>query len=268
SSDGQSIVFMDCPIIFEFDINDPSTHDFSMQQTCADVYTIPFGGFFPWSRADAVQVVPDEYEIFPDYGRGPTVPTYNDPRDNGDEFGQPIPQGLSSLTIGDDIGFTLDERQDIARELGEASIALRVSLGFFVTDDQDWRLKDLPAVPEHTVKVLQQIADIVCFRDPIVSYDPRHQPPDPLPVGWEPAEDPPLQTYPGRININTATRPVLRTIFLLMFDGSEIDADGDGEPNSPCPRVDDNLTSAYLNLKDPNLNDDELRFQAIVIADR
>jgi hypothetical protein len=166
--------------------------------------------------------------------------------------------------------FTVADKQAIAMDIGEASTALRRTIGWGA-DDQNWKLKDLPSVPEQTVDVLKQIADVVCFRDPTVTYDPRYQMPNPIPFPPPVIPAAPIQAYPGRININTADRSVLRTIFLNMFQGPENDSDDDGNPDGPEPRVRDGAGSRYINIMDPALDNnagDPIRFKALMIADR
>jgi hypothetical protein len=261
SPDGNSIIFMDCPVVFDFDIVSGMLTPQAAPYR-ANVYRVGMGIFHDW--ADVTPVVDDAtlFEIFPDWGIGGTVPAYSNKRDNGDEAGRQI--AIANTSVGDDVGFDQDERRDIALDLGEASLALRASRGYNQYD-QDWRLKDLPSVPEHVVSVLRGIADMVSFRDPLVSYDPRYKPPDPLPPGWQPSTDIPLQAYPGRININTASRPVLRSLLLLMFQGPMNDVDDDTDENAPCPRIDAGTGFQYLNLLDPTLID-EYRFQAMMVA--
>ncbi|MFH1676242.1 MAG: hypothetical protein ABIC40_04375, partial [bacterium] len=264
SPDGQNIIFMDCPLTFTIDI---ATGTFSNTTHGADVYRIASLPDQFWSDAIAVADT-NQYEIFPDWGLGNVLPAHQNNTDPGFATGMPISLANASTTSGDP-SFTEAERQAIATDLGEASLALRKT-DLLGVEDQNWLMKDLPYVPEQTVDILGSIADVTCFRDPCVTYDPRY--PDPGQQFPQPIlPDRPLQAYPGRVNINTATRPVLRTVFLNMFQGPLNNPDDDSMDNGPEPRIEGGgvVGDTYLNLMalDNDLGDYE-RFMAIMVADK
>jgi len=270
SPEGGSVTFMDVRLEFDVDIG---TGTVTASEANADVYRMTvgqgFGNYFqPWNNMTALSADADDYEIFPDWGIGAVRVARQNDWQLGTFPGIPLQLPLASQTdgpIGDP--FTETERNDIATDIGDASLALRRSIGTGA-DDQNWHFRDLPAVPEHTVDVLELLSDITCFRDPYVMYDPGYQA-GPAQVPPVPVEAPPLQAYPGRVNINTATRPVLRSLFLLMFQGpADNDPDDDGDYNGPQPRVRSGmLTYRYLDLRDDGLGNPD-RFLAMMVADR
>lgn len=268
SADDQRIVFMDCPVTFRLNWTDPEPKPLTpVSASGADIYSMSLDFFQDWSNMTKVVDAADagEYEIFPDIGRGDVFPARQANTAIGDVPGYAI--DLSNAKTATNEPFSADDRRLIAMDIDEASLALRESIGWGA-DDQNWLLKDLPSVPEHTVNVLRKIADVVSFRDPVVTYDPAYKLPDPIPFPPPPIPEAPIQAYPGRVNINTASRPVLRTVFLHMFQGPENDPDDDNDPNVPQPKMrGSGGGSVPLNLLDPDLGDRE-RFIALMIADR
>jgi len=270
SPDGQKIVFMDIPVTFRL-----STSTFQLQapfiaqrpNICVISADTPFQN---WSEVSYVLADTDTYQIFPDWGLGSVRLTRQGDTQNGTVAGTAIDMSHARLATTDvtpeDAWFTEDDRQNIAWDIGEASLAFRETRWDPV--DQNWLLKDLPLVPEHVVDAMRQVADVVCFRDPYVSYDPRYQAGPPT-IPPTPSPTPPLQAYQGRVNINTASRPVLRSLFLLMFQGPENDPDNDGDPNVPQPRFDNGPPDHYFNIMDPAFeNDDINHFRAIMVAEK
>ncbi len=270
SPDGRNIVFMDIPVTARVDLV-TGTSSLTDAGT-PDVRSMAVGteGMFYQSWRDTRAVVADvnDFEIFPDWGLGNIRLSYQQNYQSGSISGIPVSLIQASTTDGPyGDPFTDDERDMIAQDIQEASLALRWSSA---GDDQNWRYKDLPAVPEHVVNVLEAMADVVCFRDPYVGYDAGYNPGPPT-VPPQPVLAPPIQAYPGLVNINTATRPVLRSLFLLMFQGpNQLDPDDDGDDSGPQPRWNDGSRSYYINLMDLPEGDvaNQERFMAMMIADR
>ena len=265
SPDGSQIIFMDLPITVIVDI---VAGTYTVVGAEAEIYRVDAGTVLGLWQDEAVPVTSPHtsgvYEIFPDWGVGNVRLAYQDDTDYGTIRGQAVDLSNAMLATTDtETGvFTETDRENIAMDIGEASLALRMSIGFG-TDDQNWLLKDLPSVPAQTVDVLEVIGDIICFRDPFVNYDARYANPDPL----NQTIVPPIQAYPGRININTATRPVLRSVFLNMFQGPVADIDGSGAESGPQPRYEDGMVGRYINLRLNGTTNDQ-RFMAMMIADK
>ncbi len=188
----------------------------------------------------------------PDWGNGPILPARSgDTDDGGDEAIAIALSGYDPLT----------EREELAAELQEASCALRAEteqpLMSYYTQ---WQFKDFPAVCTLQVQALQKIMDRFCVRDP-ETFDPGNNP-------FNPFDDYVLQAYGPKININTASRPVMRTIFLLMFQGPVWDNNFNGNTAGPAPR---GVVGGLANIQPINLLDDGLsnadRLLAIRIAD-
>ena len=264
SPDGDEIIFMDLLV----SIRALPNGNFNAYGTEVELYKIDAGTTMGlWNQVTSRVTnppTPGVYEIFPDWGVGKVQLAYQNNTDFGTLRGRAVDMSTASQATTDtDNGgvFTEQDREWIATDIQNASLALRKSIGFGA-DDQNWLLKDLPSVPEHVVDVLEVIGDIICFRDPYVTYDPRYSGTDPF-AG---IMVPPLQAYPGRVNINTASRPVLRSLFLMMFQGPEQDIDNSNDVNGPHPRVGSGLTSNYLNLRTSATNDYD-RFMAMMIAD-
>ena len=268
SPDGSQIIFMDIPIVITINIVGPPPWTYTVQTAEAEIYRVDAGIVYGrWQDVVTPVTMPHTsgiYEIFPDWGVGNVRLAYQDDTDYGGLRGNAVDLTNASLATTDTITgvFTETDRHNIAMDIGEASLALRYSEGWGA-DDQNWRLKDLPVVPEHVVNVLEVIADLVCFRDPFVTYDDRYISPDPMTL----TVVPPIQAYPGRVNINTATRPVLRSVFLTMFQGPVADVDDAGGDSGPQPRFQDGMTGRYINLRS-TATTPEQRFMAMLIADR
>jgi len=271
SPDGRSLVFMDVPVRFTVDTATDTITD--MQIEASDIYRVNLGTdwsdwYRPWTDMVSIPAAPPVgvYEIFPDWGIGGIRIAQQNDTQIGTFPGTTLPLFNSPST---DSPFDEAERQTIAQEIGDASLALRKSIGWGA-DDQNWRLRDLPVMPEHVVDVLEGLADIVCFTDPYVMYDTQN--PVVVPLPGLTVNAPPLQAYPGRVNINTATRPVLRSLLLLMFQGPLNDPDDDSDPNCPAPRIGDATGYQYINLMNPDMDggsaNDESRFKAMMVADR
>ena len=269
-----SLVFMDVPVVFDIETSAPYTItgvELGTEVRNPDILFLDFDedDFQPfWENVRSLKGAarPDTYDIFPDWGLGSI--RVAEEADEGWGYSSPDPLLMPNASLTDS-PFDPAERRAIALDLGAASLALRERLGQGA-EDQNWRLRDLPAVAEHVVDVLEKLGDVVCFREPLVTYDPQYQPPDPMP--WPPVAVPeaPLQAYPGRVNINTADRAVLRTVFLLMFQGPDNDPDDNGDWDGPEPRIESGMGSKYVNLMNPDnaAVTDEDRFKALMVADR
>ncbi|MCX6645537.1 MAG: hypothetical protein NTY09_04145 [bacterium] len=268
SPDGNQIIFMDIPIVINIDFLGPPPWDYTVQASEAEIYRVDAGVVLGLWQNEVTPVTSPHtsgiYEIFPDWGVGNVRLAYQDDTDYGSIRGHAVDLTNARLATTDTVTghFTETDRENIAMDIGEASLALRMSLGFG-TEDQNWRLKDLPSVPEQTVDVLEVLGDIVSFRDPFVRYDARFDNPDPL----NQTIVPPIQAYAGRININTATRPVLRSVFLNMFQGPIADIDSSGEVSGPEPRYQSGMAGVYINLLS-NATTNDQRFMAMMIADK
>jgi len=268
---GEDIIFMDLVVTFRLDISDPANppYPISAVDVDSDIYTMEaFLPFQNWAQMRSVDVSDGPLEMFPDWSLGSISLSAQNDTQIGTVGGSPIDMTSAQTATTDvtppDVSFTETERQAIARSIGYASLALRRSIGWGA-DEQNWRLMDLPAVPEHVVDVLEEIADVVCFRDAFITHDPDYDNTDPFAT----INVPPLQAYPGRVNINTATRPVLRSVMMLMFQGPDTDADDDDDPNGPHPRSRSGTGFNSLNVMNPDIDDDDqLHFEAIMIADR
>jgi hypothetical protein len=263
SPDDSDIIFMDVELHFEVDRTAPAPQEVTMlDDPITHVYRIDVGALQDWQDANEFDttVADSTLQVFPDWGGGARIVAQQ-----GDKhFGSILPTPLTlTLSPGIDQPTSASDRATIASEIKFASLAFRQTIGSGA-DDQNWRLMDLPTVPEHVASALRQSADVICFADPLVKYDPDFQV-DPPPLGAIP--EPPLQAFPGRININTATRPVLRTVFMNMFQGPEEDVDSANGANSPAPRVDVGGTARPVNLMDPGTTQEE-RFNALLLADR
>ena len=215
-----------------------------------DIYKVSRGA----SNLDNITNTPAIAEMFPCWGWGQTVVSSNSQRDDGDGTGRAVaypPAGINpDADPWDDA-----KRQELAQVLQNASLALRLSndSGY----DQNWRYMDMPVVPDHMIMVAQELADILCFRQPYYENpnDPAHRK---YPYA-----------YPGKININTAPRKVLRSLFLLMFQGSVVDWTADGTGYHGCAPIADDVygsDTAQINLCYDGLGNDD-RLLAIQIAD-
>ena len=272
SSDGQTVAFMDCPVTFSFNFADPVPRPLTKVATGdASIYTMKVAQFQDWDTMTKINnpADPGQYETFPDLGAGTYRIAAQGDSQIGDVPGSPLPLPNASTTTAQP--FTPGDKQLIAEDIGNASTALRRTIGWGA-DNQNWHFKDLPSVPEQTVDVLKQLADVACFRDATVTYDSVYQEPNPIPVPPPAIPPAPIQAYPGRININTADRAVLRTVFLNMFQGPTNDPDNDNAMDPPEPRIRDGGNSIYVNLMDPALdaspNGEQTRFKAMMVADR
>jgi hypothetical protein len=147
----------------------------------------------------------------------------------------------------------------LAAILQDASTALRKTLER--GDYQQYLFSDYPAVSSLQSEALKDICDKFCVRDPRV-YNPQEQTPA------DPSDDYIIQAYAPRININTASRPVLRSIFLLMFQGPVWENNWDNFTAGPAPR---GQAGVAADIKPINLLDESTEWQlrplAIQIAD-
>jgi len=206
-----------------------------------DIYRMPlFGG--EWAPMVETGIL--GWAWCPDWGNGPILPAEQDDRHGGSRVARP----LASLT-----GLLPTDREGLAAELQDASLALRINLGNGVL--QQYRYRDLPAVSSLQVEALKAMYDKFTVRDPVV-YNAT-------------SSSYVIQAYGPKININTATRPVMRTILLAMFQGPVWDDWGlSNYTTGPAPRGDISATTAIIpiNLLDIGLSDDA-RLLALQIAD-
>jgi len=278
SADGDSVIFMD--VVFEVMINTaPDPDNIVVQQVDSNLYTIEIGDlgdinpidwYQPWWNANLYEgdadFSNDIMEMFPDWGMGRVLPGYQQNFQNGDLPARPMDLTLSAGTDGP---FDETERELIAQALGgiypepSTSLAFRSQEGSsqgLGGQDQNWTYRDLPVVPSHMVTVLERVADIVSFREPLTEWV------DVGNIGGL------LQEYPGNININTASREVLRSVFLMMFQGHVYDIDDNGGDNGPMPRFEGAGVGndVYINLRSTTGANAvfENRFRALMIADK
>jgi len=264
SPDGNEIMFMD--LAMKIEVNTASgniTINSGVGNIDSNIYIIDLNnGIFQDFGTDASLVEGNlnwdgTLETFPDMGLSGTLPGSQLNFQNGNLPAIPISLTNSRNT---DSPFDDTERETIAGELMFASLALRSQEGSspgLGGQDQNWTYRDLPTVPSHVVSVLERLADVTSFREPLTEW---------LNIGGFGGL---LHQYPGNININTATRPVLRSLFLMMFQGHVYDIDGTGSANGngPMPRIEAGNT--YLNLRsNAGLMSNQNRFNAMMIADK
>lgn len=193
-----------------------------------------------------------EFELYPIFTEGVARIARQSDTANGNTRGVTLPYPVGGISPVN----TNNNRVLLAGILGEASLAFRDNDTSGLGAAQNWRFRDLPVTPQHSVEPLQALADQLSFRQPRSDVDS--------------ATRPRLQAYGGRININTAPRQVLRAIFLAMFQGARpnLDNTGLGRLASSTPRVRGSLLSEnYLILTDSNTNLQD-RFNALKIADQ
>ncbi|MEO7994050.1 MAG: hypothetical protein ABI743_06595, partial [bacterium] len=236
SPDGDRIAFTG----IEFD---PFTGTFSSDLWICDATGGP---------AIRVTNTPNDNEIYPIFNEGLARVARQSDTATGNTRGVILPYPPGGITPTN----TAANRVLLAGIIGEASVAFRDNDTSGLGTDQNWRERDLPVVPQHVVDPFQILSDELAFHNPRDSKDA-------VGPGLR------LQAYPGRININTAPRPVLRALFLAMFQGARpvIDSTGLSRPGSSTPRIDDGLFPSYIVLPDPD-TDDLTRFKAIKIADQ
>ncbi len=186
----------------------------------------------------------------PDWGNGPILPANQQDTHSGTRRGRAlVMSGYDPST----------ERELLAAELESASVALRTSLqnGMF----QQFYFYNYPAVSSLQVDAMKQIYDKFSVRDSRV-YNPDENPGDPF-------DNYLVQAYGPKININTASRPVLRSILLTMFQGPVWD-NWNNFIAGPAPRADDPFGGGIrpVNIAQPlgEVGVDE-RVAAIQIAD-
>ncbi|HYE76924.1 MAG TPA: hypothetical protein VEI97_02965, partial [bacterium] len=220
-----------------------------------EIYVVDASG----GIAQNVSQNPGESDMWPVFGEGMAVVAAQSDAATGNTPGTPLTGlypagGLDPVT----------QRVELAAILAQASLAFRdTDTSGASGQDENWRMRDLPVVPQHVADPLTQLADELCFRSARSTKDDSAGGNSPSFTGI-----PRLQAYPGRVNINTAPRQVLRALFLAMFQGAAPTLDDVlNQPASSTPRVDGGLFSSYIILPDPATNL-QRRFDALKIADQ
>ena len=213
-----------------------------------DIYTVGRSG----SNLTNLTTSPQN-ELFPSWGWGMTLVATQSDGDPGGSRGTAVAYPAGPINLAGD---PWDEalREELAQVIQKASLAFREDLD--EGDDQNWRLMDLPVMPQHMVDPIQMCADVLCFRP---SYTPTL--PSDEPFTFIP------QAYPGKVNINTAPRSVLRALFLLMFQGA-VYQDSNSNNHGSAPMIESTISMrpTPINLGyDRTSNVD--RLYALAIAD-
>lgn len=220
----------------------------------SDIYTISRNGSV--SSLENITQTPGVWEMFPCWGWGRTLPAMQQDDYTG---GQPstaltFPPGGISPAVGDP--WDADLREQMADVLQNASLAFRESLD--AGTDQNWRYMDLPVIPQHVADPARLVADVFCFQPP---YAPT--------ITGDAINTFHPQAYPGKVNINTASHKVLRSMFLLMFQGA-MTVDDTGYYHGPSPIIESRITNRPMpvTLGFDMSGDLVTRRMALAIADK
>ena len=213
-----------------------------------DIWTVSRGG----TNLTNLTTSP-ENELFPSWGWGMTLVATQGDNDPGGALGKRVIYPALGINP-DDEPWDETYREQLAQVIQEASLAFREDLD--AGDEQNWRFMDLPVMPQHMVDQMQMCADVLSFRP---SYTP-------VLAGEDPFTFIP-QAYPGKVNINTAPRSVLRALFLLMFQGA-VYQDSDSNNHGSAPMIESTISMrpTPINLGYDRTSNVE-RLYALAIAD-